>query len=182
LCAESVRPFGTATIPGPVLSGWPAVGSRRSGQGASRRPSFAVGSLCRNGQSGPSGLLTRQWHRGSISSVVLESRLWTDHLPPIPWATQRVHCRDVDAADRCQYSALRRYEDLLGITEGGADGRGHLGYIMLRPYAPRRSHSQPFTSARSRPKFLSGGLRGDRDGLGGGAWQKGRLGTEWSDT
>jgi len=26
------------------------------------------------------------------------------------------------------YSALRTYEDLLGITNGGADGKGHLGY------------------------------------------------------
>jgi phosphatidylinositol-3-phosphatase len=26
------------------------------------------------------------------------------------------------------YSALRSYEDLLGLTEGGDDGRGHLGY------------------------------------------------------
>jgi hypothetical protein len=26
------------------------------------------------------------------------------------------------------YSALRSYEDLLGITHGGADGQGHLGY------------------------------------------------------
>jgi len=26
------------------------------------------------------------------------------------------------------YSALRSYEDLLGIDEGGADGRGHLGF------------------------------------------------------
>jgi hypothetical protein len=26
------------------------------------------------------------------------------------------------------YSALRSYEDLLGITSGGGDGRGHLGY------------------------------------------------------
>ena len=26
------------------------------------------------------------------------------------------------------YSALRTYEDLLGIRSGGADGRGHLGF------------------------------------------------------
>jgi hypothetical protein len=26
------------------------------------------------------------------------------------------------------YSALRSYEDLLGLTEGGDDGHGHLGY------------------------------------------------------
>ena len=35
------------------------------------------------------------------------------------------------------YSALRSYEDLLGIDEGGADGRGHLGFAGqpgLRPF------------------------------------------------
>jgi hypothetical protein len=26
------------------------------------------------------------------------------------------------------YSALRTFEDLLGITTGGADGQGHLGF------------------------------------------------------
>ena len=30
------------------------------------------------------------------------------------------------------YSALRSYEDLLGIHEGGDDGRGHLGYASVR--------------------------------------------------
>jgi phosphatidylinositol-3-phosphatase len=35
------------------------------------------------------------------------------------------------------YSALRSYEDLLGLTTGGADGQGHLGYAGakgLRPF------------------------------------------------
>jgi hypothetical protein len=35
------------------------------------------------------------------------------------------------------YSALRSYEDLLGITTGGADGHGHLGFAAvsgLRPF------------------------------------------------
>ena len=35
------------------------------------------------------------------------------------------------------YSALRSYEDLLGITSGGTDGHGHLGYAAaprLRPF------------------------------------------------
>jgi hypothetical protein len=35
------------------------------------------------------------------------------------------------------YSALRSYEDLLGITRGGDDGRGHLGYAAqpwVRPF------------------------------------------------
>jgi hypothetical protein len=30
------------------------------------------------------------------------------------------------------YSALRSYEDLLGITTGGDDGLGHLGYAAVR--------------------------------------------------
>ena len=36
------------------------------------------------------------------------------------------------------YSALRSYEDLLGLTSGGADGIGHLGFAAasgLRPFA-----------------------------------------------
>jgi hypothetical protein len=35
------------------------------------------------------------------------------------------------------YSALRSYEDLLGITTGGADGKGHLGFaaqVGLTPF------------------------------------------------
>ena len=35
------------------------------------------------------------------------------------------------------YSALRSYEDLLGIDTGGTDGQGHLGYAAapgLRPF------------------------------------------------
>jgi hypothetical protein len=34
------------------------------------------------------------------------------------------------------YSALRSYEDLLGLTKGGADGRGHLGYAAATGLAP----------------------------------------------
>jgi phosphatidylinositol-3-phosphatase len=37
------------------------------------------------------------------------------------------------------YSALRSYEDLLGLTEGGDDGLGHLGYAGvagLQPFGP----------------------------------------------
>ena len=35
-----------------------------------------------------------------------------------------------------QYSALRSYEDLLGITKGGSDGHGHLGYAGLKVLKP----------------------------------------------
>ena len=37
------------------------------------------------------------------------------------------------------YSALRSYEDLLGITRGGQDGLGHLGFaaaVGLQPFGP----------------------------------------------
>jgi len=34
------------------------------------------------------------------------------------------------------YSALRSYEDLLGLTSGGADGQGHLGYAAAKGLVP----------------------------------------------
>jgi hypothetical protein len=34
------------------------------------------------------------------------------------------------------YSALRSYEDLLGLTTGGSDGMGHLGFAAARGLAP----------------------------------------------
>ena len=34
------------------------------------------------------------------------------------------------------YSALRSYEDLLGLTTGGTDGEGHLGYAAAHGLAP----------------------------------------------
>ncbi len=34
------------------------------------------------------------------------------------------------------YSALRSYEDLLGLTSGGADGHGHLGFAAAKGLAP----------------------------------------------
>jgi phosphatidylinositol-3-phosphatase len=34
------------------------------------------------------------------------------------------------------YSALRSYEDLLGLTTGGADGEGHLGFAAAKDLAP----------------------------------------------
>jgi hypothetical protein len=41
--------------------------------------------------------------------------------------------------DYNHYSALRSFEDLLGLTTGGTDGRGHLGYAGaagLQPFGP----------------------------------------------
>jgi hypothetical protein len=41
--------------------------------------------------------------------------------------------------DYNHYSALRSYEDLLGLTRGGDDGYGHLGYASLphnKPFGP----------------------------------------------
>jgi hypothetical protein len=34
------------------------------------------------------------------------------------------------------YSALRSYEDLLGLTTGGANGKGHLGFAAATGLAP----------------------------------------------
>ncbi len=34
------------------------------------------------------------------------------------------------------YSALRSYEDLLGLTKGGADGEGHLGFAAAKGLVP----------------------------------------------
>jgi hypothetical protein len=34
------------------------------------------------------------------------------------------------------YSALRSYEDLLGLTTGGNDGEGHLGFAAAKGLAP----------------------------------------------
>ena len=44
------------------------------------------------------------------------------------------------------YSALRSYEDLLGLTEGGDDGHGHLGYAGttgLLPFGKDVFNAQP---------------------------------------
>jgi hypothetical protein len=44
------------------------------------------------------------------------------------------------------YSALRTFEDLLGIHRGGADGRGHLGFAATATdFGP-----DVFNAARSR--------------------------------
>jgi hypothetical protein len=42
----------------------------------------------------------------------------------------------VDSTGYNHYSALRSYEDLLGITSGGVDGLGHLGFASSPGLAP----------------------------------------------
>ncbi|HVB92614.1 MAG TPA: alkaline phosphatase family protein [Acidimicrobiales bacterium] len=49
------------------------------------------------------------------------------------------------------YSALRSYEDLLGLTKGGADGRGHLGFAAgagLTPFGTDVFNSAAAVRAR----------------------------------
>ena len=49
------------------------------------------------------------------------------------------------------YSALRSYEDLLGLTTGGADGEGHLGFAAARdlvPFGPDVFNSAAATRTR----------------------------------
>ncbi len=47
------------------------------------------------------------------------------------------------------YSALRSYEDLLGLTTGGADGQGHLGFAAATGLVP--FGSDVFPAARQLP-------------------------------
>ena len=46
------------------------------------------------------------------------------------------------------YSALRSYEDMLGITRGGTDGLGHLGFAATNDLQPfgRDVFNRPFDS------------------------------------
>lgn len=50
------------------------------------------------------------------------------------------------------YSALRSYEDLLGLTTGGADGKGHLGFAAARGLAPFGADVFPARRRGSDPK------------------------------
>ena len=50
------------------------------------------------------------------------------------------------------YSALRSYEDLLGLTTGGTDGEGHLGFAAakgLAPFGPDVFNSRAAVRART---------------------------------
>jgi hypothetical protein len=50
------------------------------------------------------------------------------------------------------YSALRSYEDLLGLTTGGADGEGHLGFAAAQGLAPFGPDVFPADLSRSHPE------------------------------
>ena len=63
------------------------------------------------------------------------------------------------------YSLLRSLEDLLGVTTGGADGRGHLGYAGQDGLVP--FGADVFTS----PAQPAGGTTGGAGGAGGGGGQ-----------
>lgn len=61
---------------------------------------------------------------GRIGALLLNPRYI------VPGTVDRAHAYN-------HYSALRSYEDLLGLTTGGTDGHGHLGYAAakgLRPF------------------------------------------------
>ena len=60
----------------------------------------------------------------------------------------------VNATPYNHYSALRSYEDLLGITSGGSDGLGHLGMAGmpgLAPFGKDVFNIQPRTGSPSFP-------------------------------
>jgi hypothetical protein len=98
---------------------------------SSKNPAFA--SACCNEQSGPNtqapGLASATTDAaapggGDIGAVLLNPRY--------------IKAGTIDSSHAYNhYSALRSYEDLLGLTTGGADGHGHLGFAAaagLRPF------------------------------------------------
>ena len=71
------------------------------------------------------------------------------------------------------YSALRSYEDLLGLTTGGSDGEGHLGFAASKGLVP--FGTDVFPDELQRTSALSG--KGTTKQLSpGGAT---RLGSAW---
>jgi hypothetical protein len=51
--------------------------------------------------------------------------------------TRYIKAGSTNTVDYNHYSALRTYEDLLGLTSGGSDGKGHLGFAGaagLKPF------------------------------------------------
>lgn len=71
---------------------------------------------------------------GRVGAVLLNSKwIRAGSVNPIPYN---------------HYSALRSYEDLLGITTGGSDGHGHLGFAGqagLRPFGSDVFNARPST-------------------------------------
>ena len=59
---------------------------------------------------------------GKIGALLLNSR----------WITPG----SIDTTPYNHYSALRSYENLLGITRGGTDGHGHLGFAAQEGLQP----------------------------------------------
>ena len=49
------------------------------------------------------------------------------------------------------YSALRSYEDLLGLTTGGSDGEGHLGFAASKGLVPFGTDVFPTNFSGRRP-------------------------------
>lgn len=49
------------------------------------------------------------------------------------------------------YSALRSYEDLLGLTSGGSDGRGHIGFAAAKGLRPFGTDVFPTRLSKGRP-------------------------------
>ena len=57
------------------------------------------------------------------------------------WSSERLPGRGVIGSINTEgvynhFSALRSYEDLLGLTDGGDDGHGHLGYAATSGLLP----------------------------------------------
>ena len=76
---------------------------------------------------------------GQIGALLLNARYVT------PGSTDTTGTYD-------HYSALRSYEDLLGLTTGGADGEGHLGFAAAKGLAPFGTDVFPADLSRGRAK------------------------------
>jgi len=75
---------------------------------------------CCGEQPGPNSTATGG---GQIGAILLNSKYITPNSVDITGSYNH-------------YSALRSYEDLLGLTTGGADGEGHLGFAAAKGLTP----------------------------------------------